>query len=83
MGDLELCTLLVDHGANVNAKDNYGITALITAAARDKWVVVNFLLQKKAYHRVMSDDGYTALAIAKCGKHKETIKVLKKFGVKK
>jgi serine/threonine-protein phosphatase 6 regulatory ankyrin repeat subunit A/serine/threonine-protein phosphatase 6 regulatory ankyrin repeat subunit B len=81
MGDLELCTLLVDHGANVNAKDNCGRTALI--AAGDKAAVVDFLLHKNAYHHVKHDNGYTALAFAKCNKFKETIKVLKKFGVKK
>jgi len=83
IGDLELCALLVDHGANVNAKNNYGKTALIAAAFKDNPAVVDFFLHKKAYHHVMCDDGFTALAIAKCGKRKETIKVLKKFGVKK
>ena len=81
MGDLELCTLFVDHRANINAKDNCGRTALI--AAGDKAAVVDFLLHKNAYHHVKHDNGYTALAFAKCNKYKETIKVLKKFGVKK
>jgi ankyrin repeat protein len=51
---------LVSKGANVNAKDKYGITPLLAATYEGHADAVKFLLQHKADTSVKGPDGMTA-----------------------
>jgi hypothetical protein len=44
-GELEVVKFLVQNGANVNAKNNFGTTPLIWAAINNELEVVKFLVQ--------------------------------------
>jgi ankyrin repeat protein len=52
---------LIDDGANVNARSDYGFTPLHFAAARGDYEVVQFLLDHGADPTVRSHDGNTPL----------------------
>lgn len=62
---LEVGKLLVDKGANVNARTNGGVTALMIAAGYDNAPLIGLLIQAGAKIDVRSDDGKTALDIAR------------------
>ncbi len=62
VGSVEAMTLLLDHGADVNAANNAGATALMWAATDvDK---VRLLLARGANAKVVSQRGRTALFLA-------------------
>ena len=65
------------NGANVNAVDNNGWTALMFAADRDQADITHLLMGRGADPNVKSKEGETALMIATEGKHEATAKVLK------
>ena len=44
-GNAEVAQILVDHGGDVNAQDNRGVTPLHTACAKGKFAVVQFLVE--------------------------------------
>jgi ankyrin repeat protein len=53
--------LLIEYGAEVNVKDNNGITALHQAATYGIINVVQLLIEYKAEVNVKDNDGTTAL----------------------
>eukprot|EP01104_Vermistella_antarctica_P014683 TRINITY_DN4674_c0_g1_i1.p1 TRINITY_DN4674_c0_g1~~TRINITY_DN4674_c0_g1_i1.p1 ORF type:complete len:121 (-),score=41.23 TRINITY_DN4674_c0_g1_i1:244-606(-) len=59
-GQLEVMTYLVSKGANVNAKNNFGITPLLAATYESHTSCVKFLLSKGADKAVKGPDGLTA-----------------------
>jgi serine/threonine-protein phosphatase 6 regulatory ankyrin repeat subunit A len=59
--DTAIAQMLLDHGADVNARDDLGTTPLIKAAFQNKKSMVKFLVQKGADLEARSDGGYTAL----------------------
>lgn len=63
---------LLDHGADINAKDDYGFTALTKAAWHGYTEVVKLLLEKGA--DINAKD--TALIKAVPSWHKEIVKIL-------
>ncbi len=64
-GDLETVQSLIEQGADVNAIDNNGNTALMWASARGHTETVGFLIDKGADVNAVDNDGDTALKIAK------------------
>ncbi len=60
-GDLEKVTTALDKGADVNARDKSGWTALILAAYYGYFRVVEFLVSKGADVNAQNNDGDTAL----------------------
>lgn len=62
---LEVGQLLVSKGADVNAKGRGGVTALMIAAGYDNAPLIGLLIQGGAKADIRSDDGKTALDIAK------------------
>jgi len=60
----DICTLLIAHGANVNAKTIDGSTPLMLAAANAKKDVVELLLNKGAIAAQKDNAGNTALKYA-------------------
>ncbi|MGX2981911.1 ankyrin repeat domain-containing protein [Helicobacter sp. 23-1045] len=75
-GHLEIVKYLISKGANVNAKDSFGWTALISASSNGKLELVKYLISKGADVKAKSNDGYTALMSASFDGHLEVVKVL-------
>lgn len=63
-GDVNICKLLLDKGADVNATCKDDVTALMFAAMNEKIDVVNFLLAKGADPNMKDANGLTALDYA-------------------
>ena len=82
-GDTNQVKALLDKGADVNAKDKYGDTALMGAAEAGNTDVVRVLLDKGADVNAKSKDGVTALMYAKEKNHTKIIEVLKQYGARK
>lgn len=74
--DLALITLLLEHGADVNARSASGYTALHLAASRGNDALVDLLLGREANSGARTDDGKTAAIIAREHGHHELAKRL-------
>ncbi len=79
-GNLEICSLLVKHGADVNATDTWGSTALQESAYWGHLAVVAFLLKQGANVNDGGDGGLTALIRAASRGHKLVCEALIKSG---
>jgi len=64
-GHTEIFKILVSHGANIRAKDNYGRTVLIWAALHGTEEVVTLLCKMGADPEIKDKGGNTALTEAK------------------
>jgi len=83
-GDKERVRLLLENGANVNARDRYGWTALMWAVFKGYKEIVKLLLENGADVNVRDFFGNTALKFAsmKIG-CEEIVELLKSYGAKK
>ncbi|HEX8638571.1 MAG TPA: ankyrin repeat domain-containing protein, partial [Pyrinomonadaceae bacterium] len=63
-GDTYMARLLIEHGADVNARSPDGKTALMFAAMFDRAEFIDLLLAHGADASLRSDDGVTALGLA-------------------
>ncbi len=61
---LELCTILIDHGADINVAQHQGWTPLQQAAMHGQADVVKLLLANGADKTAEADDGSTASSLA-------------------
>lgn len=77
-GEVSLVKLFVEHGADVNAKDGAGLTALMYYSGRGDADMVKYLISKNASVYETSNIGLDALSIAERDNHKKVIKLLKK-----
>lgn len=75
-GDVAAVQALLAKGANVNAKDNYGDTALMEASAKGHREVVQVLLDKGADVNAKTYRGHTALMPASNEGHREVVQAL-------
>lgn len=76
-GDVALVKSLLAEGADVNAKDSLGQTALMHACdPADNGNVIVALLEEGADASIKSNKGRAALEIAKSKGHKEQVKIL-------
>lgn len=66
-------TYLAEKGANVNAKDKFGITPLLAAVYEHHLEAVQFLLSKKADASAKGPDGKTAKEAAEKKEIKEVL----------
>jgi len=88
LGDAKAIRLMLDHGADVNAFDPTGRTALMYAAVSDLLPVdcVKLLIERGAdvnaidKHQKSGDTGYTALDIAKQNGNTPIVELLLKSG---
>jgi ankyrin repeat protein len=67
---------LLDHGADVNAKNRGGVTALMIAAATNQADLAQLLVKSGADPAAKDEDGRTALSIARDKSSDAVIKVL-------
>jgi ankyrin repeat protein len=80
-GRLDAVRYLLDQGADVNARDERGRSALTEAAFNGNPYVIKELILRGAELDALSDEG-TALDIAINTKHVEAVEVLKHYGAK-
>lgn len=73
--------MLLEQGHDINSKDEFGFTALMTASANGNIEMINFLLANgKANINTQCNDGHTALIYA-CNENKyEPIEILLSYG---
>ena len=76
MGNTDAVQALIDAGANVDAKDEYGWTALMEAAARGHTATVQALLEGGADVNAKEKEGSTALMWAAFWGHTDTVQAL-------
>ena len=72
----DLAALLLDAGADVDARQPGGFTALHSAAQNGDLDLVELLLQRGADPRAATDDGRTARDFAEAGRHDELLALL-------
>ena len=61
----EAASVLLDHGADVNARQQVGYTPLMGAAANGREDILDLLLRHGADPSLVSEDGKTAAAVAR------------------
>lgn len=71
-GNLQRVKDLIQGGANINMRNNAGMTALMWATATGRTDVVKYLLQNRADTSLENKSGYTALTLARMH-HREDI----------
>lgn len=75
--------LLLNRGANVDAKDNdSGRTPLSYAAANGREAVVRLLLDRGADIEAKANSGRTPLSYATKNRHEAVVKLLESHGLK-
>ncbi len=76
-GDEERVEQMLAHGADVNATNDFGTTALILAAKKGHTKIVKLLLEKGADVRSTERNGFTALRWAAEKGHKDIVLMLR------
>jgi len=79
---VEIIRTLLDNGADVNAKNTFGNTALMLAAEKKRTDVVRLLLRRGADVHTTNKRGRTALSMATRQGHAGIIALLKAAGAK-
>jgi ankyrin repeat protein len=80
MASAEVVGLLLARGADVNARDNRGQTALMLAStsSSEEVAIVTLLLDRGAHVRARDTRGHSAMALAAKNRHTETVRLLKR-----
>ena len=77
----DVVRILLEHGADVNAKEDiFGTTCLMEAARVGSVPIVKLLLQHGADVNAMEDTGFTALTEASLRGHLTVVNLLKQYG---
>ena len=74
--------MLIENGADVNAKDQYGITALMEASRNGHDDIVKRLIDNGADVDARDNESWSALLRASLAGHAEIQEILKKVGSK-
>ena len=81
-GDVAELARILPRVSNVNARNQYGMTALMRAAYHGHDRMVRALLDHGADPNLTRNDKFTALALAAFFGHKETVRILIEHGAK-
>ncbi len=81
-GDVAKIEQAIIDGANVNAKDNYGQTALMSAAWGGQTETAKLLINHGADINAKANEGMTALMWAEFFGHTETANLLRSYGAR-
>jgi uncharacterized protein len=81
-GNSEIVALLLEHGADANAKQMGGLTPLHAAAQKGQIEMAELLLAHGAEPGAVNDEGKTALQLAVASKNMEMAAFLRKQGKK-
>ena len=81
-GPVEMVELLLKRGADIDAKDEDGVTALMWGAALGKAETVTSLLKRNPDLRSADKSGKTALMWAEANQHPSMTKLLTDAGLK-
>jgi hypothetical protein len=79
-GELHEVEVLLSRVADLNARNEHGVTALMRAAQRGHAWVVRLLLAKGADANVVRNDKFTALSLAAFFGHTEVVRALMEHG---
>ena len=79
-GNIKLVNELIIAGADVNANDNNGVTALMVASREGHTSCIEMLVARGADVNAKNDSGMTALMYASQNEHSEAVKFLKESG---
>lgn len=80
--NLKMATLLIQNGADVNAKQMQDVTPIHSAAHNGQTELVQLLFDNRADINVKMENGLTPLSMAIEGKFKETEDLIRKLGGK-
>ncbi|XP_006880882.1 PREDICTED: protein TANC1 [Elephantulus edwardii] len=75
-GKLEVCELLLDHGAIVSRTNRRGVPPLFCAARQGHWQIVRLLLECGCDVNLSDKQGRTPLMVAACEGHLSTVEFL-------
>jgi len=81
-GNIEIVKLLIETGADINAKNNYGSTSLMYASKIGHKKIVLLLIEAGADINAKNNYGYTVLMFATANNYKDIVALLKKYGAK-
>lgn len=81
-GDLAALDRICSRGIDVNARNKFGMTALMRAAYHGHSQVVRALVRRGADPNLARNDKFTALALAAFFGHTETVRILIEHGAK-
>lgn len=78
--NLEMASLLINHGADVNAKQMHGVTPIHSAAHNGQSNLIKLLVDHGADINSKMDDGKTPLSMAEEANFKETANLIRQLG---
>ena len=78
---IDIAELLIDHGAEVDAKSAAGVTALMVAAGHNNAPMIGLLLGKGANPTLKNNVGKTALDIARDARNEVAVSALQLLAI--
>lgn len=77
--NLKMAELLIQKGADVNAKQMHGVTPIHSAAHNGQTALVQLLIDNNAEINAIMDNGQTPLSMAENGEFLETVELIRKY----